>query len=185
MSHLENVVLPSLKLYEYYALDVVREKKAVLAAWGKTAPGPMTKENLHAFSIEERAARFASRALPEGWNLLGERHHAKLDLPRAVGFLQAFLGPNATAEEASEETGRLLDVLNVERYKEWDEDLKAILENTKSRAQYTRIDEHGPRMGEISATYAILSSFPPSPSPSLLFPPSLLVLFAFPFPLPY
>ncbi|GAA5860325.1 hypothetical protein JCM8547_003463 [Rhodosporidiobolus lusitaniae] len=180
MTHLESVVLPSLKLYEFYALDVQGEKQRLRASWATTTPGPMTKENLAAFSIEEQAQRFAARALPEGWNLLGHRFHAKLDLARAKGFLQALLGVEVDAERAAEEAGKLLDVLNVERYREYDEDKKAILENTRNRVKYTRIDAHGPKMGEITKRSPLVESlFTRLPStPTTSSHPSLLLALA-------
>jgi len=54
--------------------------------------------------------------------------------------------------------GRIVDVLNVPLYQEWKEDTKIALGNIKSRLKYTRLDEHGPRSGEITREYVASSN---------------------------
>ncbi|GAA5827939.1 hypothetical protein JCM11251_005656 [Rhodosporidiobolus azoricus] len=157
MHHIEHVLLPELKLYEFYALDVEGLKKEFGKAWGdKGAKKELKKQDgagdLASLSIEDRALRFAQTALPSHYAHLGPRGHARLSLPAAVSFIASYLprGAESSAEEATEEVGRLLDVLNVERYREWDEDLKAILENTRGRIRYTRLEAGGPKLGEVT-----------------------------------
>ena len=50
---------------------------------------------------------------------------------------------------------RVVDVLNVPLYEEWEEDTRVALDNVKNRLKYTRLDEHGPRMGEISKLWVL------------------------------
>jgi glycogen debranching enzyme len=45
----------------------------------------------------------------------------------------------------------VLDVLNVDLYAECNEDTKAAKDGIIGRIRYTRVDEHGPRVGEINA----------------------------------
>ncbi|GAA6007978.1 hypothetical protein JCM10207_006986 [Rhodosporidiobolus poonsookiae] len=153
MHHVEHVVLPSLKLYEYYALDVEGNKKRFREAWAKASSANSNgtkKEDLGALSIEDRAQRFAAAALPDDWNLLGARFHAAIRPAEAVAFVRSYLSAEADADAATQEVGRLLDVLNVDRYREYDGDVKAILDNTRGRIKYTRLDEHGPKKGEVT-----------------------------------
>ncbi|GAA6000015.1 bifunctional 4-alpha-glucanotransferase/amylo-alpha-1,6-glucosidase [Rhodotorula paludigena] len=166
MSHIEHQTLPALKLYEYYAIDVAGQKDRFRSAWSasnaKTAPPQGRGTDLTPLSIEERALKFAETCLPSSWNQLGARWHSQVDLPQAVAFIAEHLGLEAgkseTAEQATEELGKLLDVLNVDRYREFDEDTKAILENTRNRVRYTRLDEHGPKKGEINAASPLVES---------------------------
>ncbi|GAA5992110.1 hypothetical protein JCM11641_003527, partial [Rhodosporidiobolus odoratus] len=159
MHHIEHSLLPTLKLWEFYSIDVEREKNSVKEAWGAKDPKKVEGaegidgEELKRLSIEERAARFASLAFPAGWtHLSSERHPAHLSTSAAVTFLKSYLSSSSetSPDDAAEETKRLLDVLNVERYKMWDEDLTAILENTRGRIRYTRLEEGGPKLGEVT-----------------------------------
>jgi glycogen debranching enzyme len=45
---------------------------------------------------------------------------------------------------------RVVDVINVPLYLEWEEDTKAAVGNLKNRVRYTRLDNHGPKLGKIS-----------------------------------
>lgn len=166
MEHVENKVLPSLRLYEFYALDVAGQKARFREAWAaassKGAAAPQGQEDLTSLSIEDLSLRFAELCLPPTWNKLGKRHHAQLDLPKAIGFVaqHVSLTPGAeTADQAADQVAKMLDVLNVDRYREFDEDKKAILDNTRNRVKYTRIDEHGPRVGPITEKYGYSCQF--------------------------
>ncbi|GAA5939281.1 hypothetical protein JCM1841_004844 [Sporobolomyces salmonicolor] len=155
MEHIENKLLPSLKLYEFYVLDVESHKKAFQAAWAKAGSGAGEKDSeLASKSIEQQALAYAEECLPSDWSHLGHRFHASPDLPKSIAFISRLTGLSAGADTAEDAAGRLSkleNVLNVERYKEFDGDKKAILENTKNRVRYTRLDEHGPKKGEITA----------------------------------
>lgn len=158
MSHIEHKLIPSLRLYEFYAIDVAGQKTRFREAWAaasadKRAAAPQGQQDLTQLSVEDLSLRFAELCFPPTWNKLGKRWHAQLDLPTAIAFVaqHASLTPGQeSADQAAEQVGRMLDVLNVDRYREFDEDKKAILDNTYNRAKYTRLDEHGPRMGPIS-----------------------------------
>ncbi|KPV77934.1 glycoside hydrolase family 13 protein [Rhodotorula graminis WP1] len=191
MSHIEHKVLPSLKLYEFYALDVAGQKALFRDAWtasaadkgATTAPPQGRGTDLTSLSIEARAARFAETCLPDNWSHLGQRFHAQLDLKRAVAFIAEHLaiapGSDSATDLAADEVARLLDVLNVDRYKQFDDDTKAILDNTKNRVKYTRIDEHGPRMGPITDKSPLIESLftrLPKNSTTAKHDPSLLAL---------
>lgn len=158
MDHVEHKVIPSLRLYEFYALDVAGQKTRFREAWSassaaKQGAAPQGQQDLTSLSIEDLSLRFAELCLPATWNKLGKRYHAEIDLPKAIGFVaqHASLSPCAqTADQAADQVAKMLDVLNVDRYREFDEDKKAILDNTRNRVKYTRIDEHGPHVGPIT-----------------------------------
>ena len=57
------------------------------------------------------------------------------------------VGDHDTLAEA---WGKVIDVLNVPLYEEWEADTKVALEQVRGRIKYTRLDDHGPRLGEIT-----------------------------------
>ncbi|KAF6752983.1 glycogen debranching enzyme [Ephemerocybe angulata] len=63
--------------------------------------------------------------------------------------------PNALAEA----WGRVVDVLNVPLYEEWEDDTRTAIEHVKNRIKYTRLDQHGPKMGEISKSSPLVEPY--------------------------
>lgn len=154
MDHLENKVIPSLNLWQYYVIDVEGEKSRFTKAWvsAKLSSSSQISEDLASLSREEVIQLFASRCMVKGWNNLGSRYHAKIaDLDLAAAFVAKMLGSSdKSAEEATQSLGQILNDLNVARYALYNDDVKAILENTKGRIDYTRLAGHGPKMGKIT-----------------------------------
>lgn len=85
----------------------------------------------------------------------------------AVAFVAAAFGKGSPAALA-DEWAKVLDVVNVDLYKEYDADGKAQRDNVVSRAKYERLEEGGPKMGEISAKLV---------PPPLSFSPTLIATF--------
>lgn len=149
-------ILPSLKLYEYYVVDVKAQSEAFTAAWRKSTSlkASSSSDDLKSMSAKDLSEKFAAQCLSPDWNQLGARFHAQVDQSTAVPFIASLTGasPGAdTADSATAELKRILDDINVPRYEQYNQDLEAIVSNTKNRVKYTRIDEHGPKYGPITA----------------------------------
>lgn len=149
-------ILPSLKLYEFYVLDVKAQVAAFSAAWPKaTSASPSSStSDLTSLSSKDLADTFAIQCLPPNWDQLGARFHAQVDVKAAVSFVASLTGSKPSAESldaAVKAYTKVLDEINLPRYKQFDEDTKAIIDNTKNRARYTRIDADGPKFGPITA----------------------------------
>lgn len=156
---LEKEILPPLKLYEYYVIDVLSSATAFHKAWTAAKPAATKAQtngsDFAALPDKELAAAFAKLCLSDKWDHLGERNGITVDLARAVEFVQK-LGVK-DAEDATARFAKILDIVNLPRYELWDEDHKAIIENTKNRLKYTRMAEDGPKMGEITPKCAAFS----------------------------
>lgn len=142
---LRDQVLPQLQLWQYYVIDVQGAKEQVKAGWSTSSK---TDVDWKTFDRATKVREFGNRCMKSGWDLLGPRFHAAVDVPSAVAALRALTGDSV--EAALQELGGILDDLNVDRYKLYDEDVKSILDNTLNRAKYTRLDEHGPKLGPIT-----------------------------------
>ncbi|KAI5477588.1 glycogen debranching enzyme, glycoside hydrolase family 13 protein [Pseudohyphozyma bogoriensis] len=147
-------VYPSLKLYEFYVLDVIGEINTFRAAWVSKVPVATTDYvELAMLPPAEVAKAFAKLCLPDGWSALGGRFGSHIDSTKAVSFVSALLGiaPNKeNAEQATTELNKILNEVNLPQYKLYDLDHAAALENTKNRIRYTRLDDHGPKYGPIT-----------------------------------
>ncbi|RHZ74047.1 hypothetical protein Glove_227g25 [Diversispora epigaea] len=53
----------------------------------------------------------------------------------------------------------LLNEVNLSYYKQYDSDVAVILRNVKNRAKYLRLDDHGPKQGEIGRKYPLIEPY--------------------------
>lgn len=135
--------LHSLNLWQFYVIDVAAEKKAVASASVKGWSG----ESVEGKSNEELVDIAKRNIVLKGYRSYAGRFPTKSDPAVAAGFVKA-ARPN---EDVAEAWGRICDIANVDLYREAGEDLKAAKENIVGRLRYTRLDAHGPRLGEISS----------------------------------
>ncbi|KAK4052230.1 bifunctional 4-alpha-glucanotransferase/amylo-alpha-1,6-glucosidase [Microbotryomycetes sp. JL221] len=155
MDIVKNEVVPSLKLYEYYVIDVKRQADAFAQRWSssKASTANGSAANLSSLGPKDLAEAFARKCLPSNYKHLGARYHAQLDVDATVAFIAELTGLNPgqdTAEQARKKVADILDIINVPLYETYDDDLKAILDNTRNRAKFTRLDDHGPKYGPIT-----------------------------------
>jgi len=146
--------LKSLDFWQYYVLDVRAERERVKAAlstdnvtpWDGPEVGGNTVAGL--FEILKDSGKII------GYRGLAGRFSRKVDGPVAAGFVKAAFSETSDADALADAWIRIVDVINVSLYEEWNEDTKAALDNIKNRLNYTRLDDHGPKLGPISAKCA-------------------------------
>lgn len=150
--------LTSLNLYEFYAIDVpthVQELKAALGALGsKGLPAWKGTSDLSSKSTAQLAELLKTEdGAIEGLGKFAKRKGVKVNLEVALSFVGAAFadGGAVDAERLSQAWAEVLDVINVDLYKEFNADGAAMRENVVSRVKYERLEAGGLRMGEISA----------------------------------
>ena len=150
--------LTALKLYEFYALDVpthVAELKAALGAHKSEAlPAWKGASDVSSKSTAQLAELLKTEdGAIEGLGKFAKRKGVKVKLEVALSFVGAAFasGGAVDAERLSQAWGEVLDVVNVDLYKEFNADGAAMRENVVSRVRYERLEAGGLRMGEISA----------------------------------
>lgn len=151
--------IKTLDLWQFYVLDASAEKARVAAAVTKGDVKPWTGENVRGKSVVELAhiARVGPGVI-HGLGALAGRFGARGDPAAAAGLVKAAFVDIEGAEALAEAWGRVVDVVNVPLYEEWEEDTKAALDGVKNRVKYTRLDEHGPRLGEINEKWVLCAS---------------------------
>lgn len=148
MEGIKEHVLAKLKLWEFYAIDVKGTLKEIDLNWENMSM------NLRKIEIDEeiknslpKLAEFASQS--SAIFTLRHRHDNKVDLNEFLSILNSVYNFKSL-EEVKERSQMVLDEMNVPRYREYDTDVEFILEQLFNRIKYLRIDEHGPRLGEIT-----------------------------------
>ena len=138
-----------LDLWQYYVLDVAREKASVKAALSEKTVlwnGP----DVSGKSVVELAQILRSTGKVQQLGMLAGRFSVTVDSGIAAGLVKAAFVNVADNDSLSEAWARVVDVLNVPLYEEWEEDMRVALDQIRNRLKYIRLDESGPKMGEIN-----------------------------------
>ncbi|KAG1849422.1 glycoside hydrolase family 13 protein [Suillus subalutaceus] len=142
-------------MWQYYVLDIEREKEVVKGAIKRGKFVPWSGPDVAGKSI----VALAENCLNE----LGSRYGARSDGEMAAGLLKAASVNIVNDDDTLVEIwGRVVDVINVPLYEEWEKDAKIALDHVKDRLKYIRLEENGPKLGEISASCPLNFALPPS-----------------------
>jgi glycogen debranching enzyme len=151
MEALEKVIR-NLHLWQYYVLDPARETEAVKSAISSGEVEVWKGPDVKGKNAVELAHIFRTSKLVKGLGQFAKRFGVHVDGGIAAGFVKAAFG-NSEAKGPEEWAAlwkTVVDVLNVDLYKEWEDDTKVAIENVRNRAKYMRLDDHGDKLGLIS-----------------------------------
>lgn len=152
MEGVKSNVLTSLKLWQYYVLDVAAHKEEFVKAYssesGKKQINSVGEDDLSNATLEQAPALLEKYALRNKMTL-ADRYTTHLDIPLSLSICQT-LGKGKSKEEIQQAFEKALDVINAPLYQTYDDDVKAALENLGGRLKYMRIEEGGPKMGKIT-----------------------------------
>ncbi|KAL1753858.1 glycoside hydrolase family 13 protein [Schizophyllum commune] len=143
-------VMKGLNLWQYYVLDVTRERETVKAALSSKKVEPWTGADVAHKSVVELAEIVRSSGKVKGLAQYASRFGVSVDGAVAAGIVQAAFVDLSDADALADAWTKVVDVLNVPLYQEWEADVKVALDNIRNRLNYTRLDEHGPKMGKIT-----------------------------------
>jgi glycogen debranching enzyme len=146
--------LTVLNLWQYYVLDMVNEKASVKASLENNSVLPWDGADVSGKSVVALAEILRASGKIQGLGKLNGRFQVHVDGAISAGFAQAaFVDLADNVEALVDAWARVVDVLNVPLYEEWEDDIKVALDNVRSRLKYTRLEESGPKMGAISQEY--------------------------------
>lgn len=154
IAELEKVV-QGLHLWQYYVLDPDREKEAVKAALSSGKVQNWKVVDVKGKNVAELAVIFRASKKIRGLGELASRYGVHVDGGVAAGFIKAAFADSEVTDDEGLATAwqKVVDVLNVDLYKAWEDDTKIAIANVKNRVKYTRLDPHGPKLGVISKEY--------------------------------
>lgn len=112
-----------------------------------------TGQDVKGKSVVELAQILRQENKIKGLGQFASRFGVHVDSAVAAGLAQAAFVEIKERGALADAWVRVVDVLNVPLYEEWDDDLAAAIANVRNRLVYTRLDAHGPRLGEISKKY--------------------------------
>lgn len=140
--------LKSHNFWQYYVLDVKKEKEAVRSALAD-APA-WTGMSVARKPVTELAAIVRSSKYFDESKKFHGRYQVSVDPIFAASLIRAAFVDLQDVNALSDAWTRVVDVLNVPLYQEWEDDTEAALVQIRNRINYTRLEEHGPKWGEIT-----------------------------------
>ncbi|KAG9123786.1 hypothetical protein FRC07_013965 [Ceratobasidium sp. 392] len=151
----------SLNLWQFYVLDAAREKKEVAAALSAGKVTPWTGTHIGGKPVAEIAEIVRGAGMLRNVGAFSKPFVIDVDPKVAAGIAKAAFTelPDSNPEALAEGWVRIVDVLNVNHYKEWEDDTKVAFENIYNRVKYTRLDDHGPKVGEITRTMPLVDTY--------------------------
>ena len=159
MTAIETEILLPLKLYQYYVLDVDSQVALFGPAWSSTLSTTIEIDTpLANLPDDQLISAFARYCLAKDWENLAGRFSITINIPAALSFVSVWTGQSMGSEtvvEATKAFSKLIDIVNVARYELYNDDLKAILDNTRNRIRYTRLDADGPKFGPITTKFVL------------------------------
>lgn len=142
-------VIESLNHWQYYVLDTTHEKKSVKEALVSAKYTSWSGPDVCGKNFVELAEIFKSRSKIKGLGTFASRFCVKADAGEAAALVKAAF-TDMDNDGLADAWAKIVDVINVPLYEEWKEDTKVAIDQIKNRVKYTRLDEHGPRLGEIN-----------------------------------
>ncbi|EJF64264.1 glycoside hydrolase family 13 protein [Dichomitus squalens LYAD-421 SS1] len=151
--------LKELNIWQYYVFDVKRERSDVKEALEKQDVLAWDGVDIANKTVVELAEILRSSGRIEGHRKLEKRFGTHVPGPTAAGFVKAAFVNLQDSDALADAWIRVVDVLNVPLYEEWNEDTKAALVQIGNRVKYTRLEEHGPKLGPITKANPIAEPY--------------------------
>ncbi|KAF9054347.1 glycoside hydrolase family 13 protein [Panaeolus papilionaceus] len=151
--------LKRLDLWQYYVLDSVREKDSVCAALNSGKIERWTGPHVSGKNVVDLAHILRGEKKLKGLGQLASRFGVSIDSGVAAGFVQAAFTDVHNAEALADAWIKVIDVLNVPLYQEWEEDTRVAVDHVRNRLKYTRLDAHGPKLGQISKSSPLVEPY--------------------------
>ncbi|KAF9920504.1 hypothetical protein FBU30_009645 [Linnemannia zychae] len=185
MAALKDTLFKETRLWEFYVVDVSKsteELKTEIMAKKPYEHSRFSHDALSKLDIKQLAATLGEAAL-SGADEHGDRFHKKICPNVAVAFMSALLNIDFEKSVATnavyDEYKKILDEVNLNYYKAYDNDVAIILTNIENRVKYMRLDDHGPKLGPITEENPLVETYftrLPKNERTAVHPPGSLVL---------
>ncbi|KAF9414629.1 hypothetical protein BGZ94_000332 [Podila epigama] len=167
MTALRQTVFADIKLWEFYAVDVIVSLEHLKEELEGSTPyrtDLFKHEELVKMSLKEKAATLSREALV-GAEEQGGRHHRSLKSSIAKSFMASLLNldflkkGSFSVDKVLEEYKTIANEVNLDYYKAYDKDVGTIVSNIENRVKYIRLDPHGPKLGPISVDNPLVETY--------------------------
>jgi len=175
MDGVKNIVLSDCKLWEFYVIDVEKSVNAIVEKWTAgqakfiddsfSEAGLRGLEAVKGWSLKQKADWLVEHAL-QGGDRMGERFRRRIDPAVGASLLCALFGRydsrtdnTPDGQAAREAITSICNEVNLPFYREYDGDKAEILEQLFNRIKYVRLDDHGPKLGEVTEANPLIEPY--------------------------
>lgn len=157
----QNHVINQINLWQYYVFDKNAAIKALEKAYNdKCISKPVEiPSGVDVNNIKELASLALKLANSNDGIILKDRFSNKLSTPKFLSLLYAVLGDNTNLEALKNRAERIIDEINVQPYRSYDEDVKSIKSQLEGRIRYLRLDGNGPKLGKITQEKPLIENY--------------------------
>lgn len=166
MNGIKDRVINNLKLWEYYTIDVATLSEKIIAYWERIAKEPDCISRIeipdHSKDDLKSTAHFFASHTGVNLNVFGEgRYNRSIEIESFVHILASFLSETdfQSLDVVKKTTLSILNEINLPFYQDYDNDAAIILTQLYNRIKYTRVDSHGPKLGEITTTNPVIETY--------------------------
>lgn len=158
---LQKHVLDPLALWEYYVFN----KKEILLnlqdLYSKDANNKaVIPDDLDLSDLKQLAAYVLRVANTRDKIVLEDRFSNKLDSSKFLEVLLALLDKQEVSfEQISQKATEIVDEINADLYKTFDDDVRTIKNQLKDRLRYTRLADDGPKLGPITKESKLFEAY--------------------------
>ncbi|OWB79651.1 4-alpha-glucanotransferase activity protein [[Candida] boidinii] len=150
-------VLGDLKLWQFYVINVPTHLEELEEYWNdkdNLKKASSTDINIEEFkSVADdlkKLAKFVADTCSDHEFGLGPRNYNTINIEKFSEILYNIFGEEISFEDLKPHAHKILDEINLPLYKAYDDDNNEILEQLYNRIKFMFLDDHGPKMGEIT-----------------------------------
>lgn len=169
MNALREHVIKQIKLWEFYVVDVKDNAARIVDKWRSSKDvdlqdGKWSRLDLNHYknlALKQQAGLIRDHGVPTSKQVLG-RFSRRVDDEFGVVVTTALFGkfgPDSDTEAIHEAISKILDEVNLPFYGEYDSDVSEIMNQLYNRIKYLRIDDHGPKLGAITAKSPLIETY--------------------------
>lgn len=160
MEGIKKHVLDPIKLWQYYVINVKDIAEETIKIWKSSkdlkpmhipAAFQSSLKTLAIFTVENASVNF---------DKFGHARNIRtIDSKRFVAILASLVPEDASVDQVEEQATAILDEINLPLYHDYDRDMGEILSQLFNRIKYTRVDDHGPKFGEITVQNPLIETY--------------------------
>ncbi|KAJ4411109.1 bifunctional 4-alpha-glucanotransferase/amylo-alpha-1,6-glucosidase [Didymella pomorum] len=175
MDGVKNIVLSKCKLWEFYVIDAEKSANAIVEKWTAgqakfiddsfSEAGLRGLDAVKSWSLKQKADWLVEHAL-QGGDRMGERFRRHIDPAVGASLLCALFGrfDSRSGDSPDEKAAReaitgICNEVNLPFYREYDGDCAEIMEQLFNRIKYVRLDDHGPKLGEVTEANPLIEPY--------------------------
>ena len=156
-------VIGAIKLWEFYICDADKDASAAVAAW---RDGRASFDGQIPDDVQNHKAEWVRNNCCPGTDRMGERFRRHVVPEQGAALLQKLFGKyhpktmgSNDEKKAYEIMHSVLNDVNLVWYKEYDEDVAAIMEQVYNRVKFLRLDDNGPKIGDITSQNPLIETY--------------------------